>query len=374
MDGEAEMGIKFDIGAGDSVKDREERVWVWDRIHNIIGYFHGDDYDFCIVNRYKDDSFDGLSIHLNGNIIYIVSQKKGDILTYDIEKDFFQLYKSGIEQKTSQYYSVQINQSKLILFSYELKYDSILFDIQKKQFRKISLLETDSYKDKTIAKMSITENEIIIGLSDSNEILIFDKKDMHYSSKKIPYIDAIGGICADNIQDIWAISKNGDCYVRSRTENDVLIKTGKKKEEDLFSKLVKYGNYVVAIPRYASELYIYNILKKEITTVKVPKLEEVPVNGASLFFGYFFKKNKLVLLPWRYPQMLELDMDTLLVRTCMADVTGKEFCKFFFQEVTYESKKQNVSFLMEIAGEKKKKVAGQDCLGTKIWNNLNVSS
>lgn len=367
------MSIKVDIAAGDSVKDWEGRVWVWDYIHNIIGYFHGDNYDFCIANRYNE-FFDGLSIHLSGHIIYIVSQKKGDILTYDIEKDFFQLYKSGIKQKTSQYYAVQLNQNKLILFSYEFKYDSILFDIQKKQFRKISLLETDRYKDKTIAKMSTTENEILIGLSDSNEVLIFDKKNMHYSSIKIPYIDDIGGLYADNIQDIWAISKNGDCYVQSRNEDAVLIKTGKKKDEDLFSKLVKYRNYVVTIPRYAPELYIYNILKKEITTVKIPKLEEAPVNSASLFFGYFFKKNKLVLLPWRYPHMLELDLNTLSIRACMADVIGNELWKFALPEVLYENEEKNLPFLLEIAGKKEKKAVEEDGLGIKIWNDLNVFS
>lgn len=366
--------MKFDIAAGDCVKDKEGRIWIWDRRHNIIGYFHGNDYDFCIANQYKEGAFDGLDMFYNDDVIYIVSQSKANILVYDISKNSFQLSEFKIKQGASLYRAIQLDVDKIIVFAHELKYSPMLFNLRKVQFEKVSLLEINPYKDRVISKIVTTESEIIIAIVGSTEILIVDKKSMRCSSKIIPYIDDIGGICADNIQDIWVVSKNGDCYVRSLAEEDICIKIGEKKEKDLFSELVKNGNYVVTIPRYASELYIYNILKKEIHTVKVPKLEEVPVSSASLFFGYFFKKNKLVLLPWQYPQILELDLDTLLVRTCMADVTGNEFWKFMLPEVLYENEEKNLPFLLEIAEKKGKKVAEEDVLGTKIWNNLNVSN
>ena len=55
--------MKLRIVAGDSVRDKNNRDWIWDRLHNYIGYLDTDNYTFHIVSKYEEDSFWGLDLY-----------------------------------------------------------------------------------------------------------------------------------------------------------------------------------------------------------------------------------------------------------------------------------------------------------------------
>lgn len=364
--------MKFDIVAGDSIKDKEERIWIWDRVHNLIGYFYGDIYKFHIANQYKEGAFDGLSMYLREEVIYIVSQAKGNVLAYDIHKNSFQFYKSDKQKGVSQYYSARIDQDKLMIFSYELRYGAILFDIQKKEFKEIERLKTVLYSDKVISSLIETEQKIMIAVSDSNEIVTIRKEDLTCFSDFVPDIENIGKICADGEDTTWAISKNGESLIRYTEEEYEKIEIGEKQEQEACSRLVKYGEKIIMLPRYATELYIYDCSGKKIhkVEVEVPSEQKKFGNGASLFWNCFKENGKLVLLPWRYRQMLELDLNSLDVKMCSANITGSDFRKISPSKTLFENREMALCVFLEFVDRIEEKDKGDGCQGIRIWEGL----
>lgn len=366
--------MKFDMIAGHNVQDTEGNIWVWDRLHNLIGFFQGENFDFHIAGQFEENDFYGFGIFLRENVIYITAQDKAEILAYDIKDNFFRVFRSDICLKASQYYSAELDYNRMILFSYELEYGSVIFNILNGQFEKGPLLKLDrSYNSKVISRLSETEKEIIIAVSNSNELLVISKEDMSYTKLRVPFIDDIGGVCGYCTNCLWVISKNADRLIQYCNNESLEIIIGEKKEGDLFSRLVIYGGKVIAIPRYAEELYIYDTLKKKIELVKIPMDVKRTDNRSSLFWDCYEKDNKLILLPWAYPYILEVDLDTLGVGVRNANVSTDEFIKYGLPEIIYEDEEMRLDLLFKIVGKSEVSKKNRKQIGTKIWENQGMT-
>lgn len=367
--------MRFDIIAGDSATDEYGRIWIWDAINNVIGYFVSDKYDFNIVSQFKYERFQGLAMHLDGNVIYIVSQYKAEVLAYDMEKCSFRIFMSELRQEASRYYSARLNDYEIILVAYELRFGAVLFDIRTGCFEKIILLETDKYNDGLAVRLVETENEIIIAVSSSNEILRFKKKDLSYSAETIPFLEKIGGVCAERGNNMWIISKNADCLVRIASGNSVRIGIGEKKEKDMFSRLVKYGDKIIALPRYATQIYVYDISKEQMKIIEIPMKVGILEEGSSLFWNCFIRNDKLVMLPWRCRGiLLELDLNTLQIVMHTANVSADTYWEYNAQEVMWENTGMDLKALLELAGKKNKKSGPYSQIGKEIWRGLTVKA
>lgn len=363
--------MKFDVRAGDSVTDEDGRVWIWDGIHDIIGYFECGGYDFHITGQFKDEQFGGFDMYLDGGVVYITSQNKMEVMAYDMEKCSFRLFKSGLRQEASQYYSARLNDDEIILFSYELQYGAVLFDMRTGRFEKVTLWNTGRCNNRIAVRLVETEQEIMIAISDSNEILRFRKENLSYSSMSVPFVEEIGGVCAEDGDDMWVISKKGDCLVRVSGGECVKIEIGEKKDKDLFSRLVKCGDKIIALPRYAAELYVYDISKKRVEIIGIPMKSEELKEISSLFWNCFRRQNKIVLLPWRCPGiLLELDLNTLQITMNTVNVNTDECWEYGKPEVALENEEMDLKFLLGVAGEEKIKNNLHGCIGQKIWRGL----
>ena len=170
--------MKLKILSGDSVKDKNNRNWIWDRNHNLIGFLDIEDYTFHIAGKYEGGSFCGFHLYLLEETIYITSQNKIEILAYDTEKGNFHIYKSNIEKRATQYYSARLSQSKIMLIAYELRYPAVIFDMSNGKFEEVLWLENTTYGDQVIGRVEDSNDEILIPVNLSNEIIVVNKKNL----------------------------------------------------------------------------------------------------------------------------------------------------------------------------------------------------
>ena len=339
--------MKLRIVAGDSVRDKNNRDWIWDRLHNYIGYLDTDNYTFHIVSKYEEDSFWGLDLYFLNETIFITSQNKMQVLRYDIEKNAFTIFKTGLQQNATQYYTAKLSETKIIMIAYELKYPALVFDMLSGQFEEVFWMEDIAYADKVIGRLEDSEDEILIPVEANDEILIMNKKDLNYSKIQLHSIKKIGVVHKNGLKDVWIASKDGHELIKYCQGKEFKNTIADGNETIAFSRLVKYENRILAIPQYGEKIYLYDEEEKKGKTIKLPPNVIVPEGSSSLFWNCIVKQNKLILLPWRYPQIVEIDLKTYMARNYEVKVEPKDICRYIKIDTVIENSEIDLPCLIE---------------------------
>lgn len=363
--------MEFDILAGDCVKDDIGRFWIWDRVHNVIGFIENRNFCFHIAAKYEDDTFDGFNLYLNDHVIYITSQFKTEILAYYMLENKFHIFRTYLMQKASQYHSSRLNENKIVLIAFEIQYPYIIFDMRTGLFEQLYLFQSDRYRGKRLSKLTSTNDEILCSFSGSNEIAFISKKNLSFHSKYIDSIKEIGGIFADSINDIWIISKNGENLIRCLDDKERKISLGEKRNGDMFSRLVRFKNKIIALPRCAMDLYVYDILSEKVGVFKLPDKLKVREGNASLFWNCFEREDKLILLPWGSQNIVELNLNTMQMKICVIKIAVSEFYKHEgLPKLVNEKKEMDLHIWYEIVENEKKEGILHGDIGKTIWKRM----
>ena len=312
------------------VVDDLERYWVWENRHATIGYFVGDTYEFHVENRYVKlpSDFHGLSMYLRKNIIYIISKSSIDVLAFDIEEKTFQMYRSDICMQSSQYYSFRKSDNKIMFVPVEMKAPYIEFDIDKKVFREKCVIEKSTYAKQTIGRLEECGNYILIPVLGTGEILILNKENCSYRTFILPYSRNIQCICVGKNQDLWASTYNRTDLIRYFNGNEERIQLDENENiDEPFSKLMYYKDKMIALPRHAQKIYIYDTLEKHIQKINLFEKMDIPPDTTSLIWEGYIKENKLICLPWKCPVVCEVDLNTYHCQDIKIQMDAEDYFK-----------------------------------------------
>lgn len=339
--------IKLRIIAGSSVRDGDGRDWIWDRCHNYIGYFLADMSIFHIVDKYSEGSFLGLDLYIQNKAIFITSQVKTEILKYDIENQKFYMYKAQLPQEASQYYSARLNQTKIIMIAYELKYPAVVFDMSSGNFEEVYWLNDSTYTEDIISRIEDSNDEIMIPVATRSDIFFIDKRNLQYSKVQLQTMNKIGVAYKNDINEIWAVSSNGNKIIKYSEGKECEIILSKENIENLFSKLIKCGGLIIAIPRYGENIYLYSEKQKEVRAIRLPLDVDLPEGNYSLFWNCIQKNDKLFFLPWRYPQVVEMDLKTYELKNYSVSAQFSEPYRYINIEMSVENDEIELQCLIE---------------------------
>lgn len=339
--------MKLRIVAGDSVKDKNNRDWIWDRSHNLIGFLDTENYTFHVVGKYEEDLFLGFDLYLMNETIFITCQNKIQVLKYDINKKFFTIYKADLQQKATQYYSAKLSETKIIMIAYELKFPALIFDMLSGQFEEVFWMDDSAYADKVIGRLEDSDDEILIPVEENEEILVINKENLKYSKIQLHSINKIGVVHKNGFSDLWITSSDGNTLVRYIQGKEYRIEINDTNAQNAFSKLVRYGNMIVAIPRCEESIYLYDEKGRKGKIIKLPLSVNVQEGASSLFWNCIEKEDKLILLPWRYPQIVEIDLNTYVAKNNKVNVYTKELCKHIKTDLAFENDLIEVTCLIE---------------------------
>lgn len=339
--------MKLRIVAGDSVKDKNNRDWIWDRSHNILGFLDTENYTFHVVGKYDEDLFLGFDLYLLNKAIFITSQNKIQVLKYDLEKNVFTIYKADLQQEATQYYSAKLSETTIIMIAYELKYPALIFDMLSGQFEEVLWMDDIAYADKVIGRLEDSDDEILIPVESNDEIIIINKENLKYSKIQLHSIKKIGVVYKNGFGDVWVASSDGDTLVRYNQGNEYRIRIDGINDKNTFSKLVKCENIVIAIPRYGENIYLYDEKERRGEKIKLSLNAPVQEGTSSLFWNCIVKEDKLILLPWRYPQLVEIDLKTYKSKNYKVKVCPKELCRYIKIDTVFENDEIEVTCLIE---------------------------
>lgn len=338
--------MKLRIVSGDSVKDKNDRDWIWDRTHNFIGFLDTEKYFFHIVDKYEESLFLGFDLYLLSKAIFITSQNKIEVLKYDIEKNVFTIYKTDLQQKATQYYSARLSQTKIIMIAYELKYPALIFDMLSGQFEEVLWMDDIRYTDKVIGRLEDSNDEILIPVEAYNEIIVVNKKNLKYSKMQLHSIKEIGVVYKNGLSDMWVASSDGNMLIRYNQGKEYKFRID-GNDKNTFSKLIKCENKIIGIPRYGENIYLYDEKEEVVKMIKLPSNVTVQEGTSSLFWNCIEKEEKLILLPWRYPQIVEINLKTYKAKNFEVNVCPKELCRHIKIGTVLENDDIEVSCLIE---------------------------
>lgn len=291
----------------DSVCIDGENIYFFDRLCCSLwrSDIHMDKIEF-IRDAYQDIDIEGFlsfGIFKSDESIYIGSQSGIDIIEYRLKENKF--YKFSFNRKSLSIYNHIAFGDDIYIFPTNMNESVITFNMHEKEFEeKVPIAE----KNEVSGFISKTENYVYLPVAGGQKIyeynLTNDKVRKIEFSSKINIISAL----KDKNTIYAADREKGKLWKKhGNNENDIVYSVFQKYEA--VSKLIKYKDYIIAIPRLDKYLIVYDTISQSIVKVEVPLPEEKEFDGcASLFCGYYKTEEHLCFLPWMIPKIYMLDL------------------------------------------------------------------